>query len=325
MRAGPAFFVRAGITCILLLPAPVSAQRSHDPCAAEKEREESYPPIVLHDLKFDGKLTIPESDLQEFVSDVMQRKLYADHEWFDRIAEEARGLWQSRGYFKVLLDDPEPQIFSIDSAGHHAFLTIRVTEGPKYRLKDIHFRKDDVAESDVEPADARPALRKKNAYADQTPVGANPRLAFPEEELRRLVPLQDGDILRVDQIREGLDALKKLYGAYGYINLVVSPNTEVNDEKRLVAITMELDEGRPFRIGRVESQNHDPALDRALQQAFPSGTLFSNDAWEAGIKTLLPNFLPQQASLRKDEANGTVDITIDTRTCALPDRLASLE
>jgi outer membrane protein assembly factor BamA len=218
------------------------------------------------------------------------------------------------------MDDPEPQIFSIDSAGHHAFLTIHVTEGPKYRLKDIHFRKGDFAESDLETADARPALRKKRSSPDQTPVSANPRLAFPDEELRRLVPLQDGDILRVDQIREGLDALKKLYGAYGYINLVVIPNTEVNDEKRLVSITMELDEGKPFRIGRVESQNHDPALDRALQQAFPSGTLFSNDAWEAGIKTLLPNFLAQQASLRKDEANGTVDITIDTRTCALPDR-----
>jgi hypothetical protein len=63
MRDGPAFFVGAGIACLLLLPAPVSAQRSHDPCAAEKEREDSYPPIVLHDLKFDGKLTIPESGL----------------------------------------------------------------------------------------------------------------------------------------------------------------------------------------------------------------------------------------------------------------------
>ena len=208
MRAGPAFFVATGITCLLLLPASVNAQRSHDPCAAEKEREDSYPPLVLHDLKFEGKFTIPESDLQEFISDVMQRKLYADPEWFDRIAEEARGLWQDRGYFKVLIGDPEVQIFSIDSAGHHAFLTIRVTEGPKYWLKDIHFRKGDGGESDSETADARPTLRKKNASPDQTPARANARLAFPDEELRRLVPLQDGDVLRVDQVRGGLDALK---------------------------------------------------------------------------------------------------------------------
>jgi outer membrane protein insertion porin family len=318
MRARSAFFVGTGITCLLLLPATVSAQRSHDPCAAE--RADSYPPIVLHDLRFDGKFTIPESDLQEFVSNVMRRKLYADPEWFDEIAEEARGLWQDRGYFKVLVDNPEPQIFSIDSAGHHAFLTIRVTEGPKYWLKDIRFRKGDVAESDLETADARPALGKKNAPADQTSASANLRLAFSDEELRRLVPLQDGDVLRVDQIREGLDAIKKLYGTRGYINLVATPITEVNDEKRTVSIMMELDEGKPFRIGRVGTQDHDPSLDWALQQAFPSGMLFSNDAWEAGIKTLSPNFLPQQASLHKDEANGTVDITIDTRTCALRDR-----
>ena len=99
-----------------------------------------------------------------------------------------------------------------------------------------------------------------------------------------------------------------------------TPITEVNDEERRVSITMELDEGKPFRIGRVGTQNHDPTLDRALQKAFPSGTLFSSDAWETGTKTLLPNFLPERASLRKDEANGTVDITIETRPCPLPDR-----
>jgi hypothetical protein len=101
---------------------------------------------------------------------------------------------------------------------------------------------------------------------------------------------------------------------------VITPITEVNDEKRAVSIMMEIDEGKPFHIGRVASQNHDPGFDWALQQAFPSGMLFSTDAWEAGIKTLSPNLLPQQASLHKDEANGTVDIMIDTRTCVLPDR-----
>ena len=82
------------------------------------------------------------------------------------------------------MDDPEPQIFSIDSAGHHAFLTIRVTEGPKYRLKDIHFRKGDVAESDLETADARPALRKKRSCltklrsAQTSPSGMSPTKNF---------------------------------------------------------------------------------------------------------------------------------------------------
>ena len=53
MRDGPAFFVGAGIACLLLLPAHVGAQRSHDSCAGKKEREDSYQPIVVHDLKFE--------------------------------------------------------------------------------------------------------------------------------------------------------------------------------------------------------------------------------------------------------------------------------
>ena len=83
---------------------------------------------------------------------------------------------------------PAAQIFSIDSAGHHAFLTIRVTEGPKHWLKDIRFRKGDFADSDRETADDRPVLRKKYSAPDQTQSSASPRLAFSDEELRRLVP-----------------------------------------------------------------------------------------------------------------------------------------
>ena len=60
MRAGRAFFVGTGITCLLLLPAHLRAQRTHVPCEGVADaQEDSYPPIILHDLRFEGKLTIP--------------------------------------------------------------------------------------------------------------------------------------------------------------------------------------------------------------------------------------------------------------------------
>jgi outer membrane protein assembly factor BamA len=327
MRARLALFIlSAGMNCFSVFAAPTHAQKLHPyRCtAADEEKTDSpdektgYPPIILHDLKFDGKLTIPESDLHEYVSSVMQRKLYADPEWFDRIAEEARGVWQNQGYFKVLID-PEPQIFSLDSAAEHAFLTIHVEEGPKFWLKDIRFRKADL-DSDAPDSDSpsRPTLRRRSHQPTEQEfiATAKPAPVFPAEQLRKLIPLQDGDVLNTEKIREGLDAIKELYGANGYINFVTTPNTAIDDKEKRVSIMMELDEDKQFRIAKIETRNNDFALDQALQNEFPPGSIFEVDRWNQTIKKLLPGLSPENIELHKHQSNGTVDLMVDTRPCS---------
>jgi outer membrane protein assembly factor BamA len=47
--------------------------------------------------------------------------------------------------------------------------------------------------------------------------------------LRKLVPLEEGDIFNVTKIRESLDAMKKLYSSFEYINFAATPITDVDD------------------------------------------------------------------------------------------------
>jgi outer membrane protein assembly factor BamA len=172
------------------LAPPVRAQSSNLPhrCTILAETSESekpvYPPIVIHDVKFDGKITLPESDLEQFVSNLEQVKFYASPYWTDEIGEVEGDHWRDQGYFQVTLR-AEAQVFGLDSAGQHVFLTIHVNEGPQFSLKEVRFRKDDIVEpdSDASASEGRPTLRRKIPLSDESKPGTNAEsaLAFPSD------------------------------------------------------------------------------------------------------------------------------------------------
>jgi hypothetical protein len=51
-------------------------------------RARPHPPI--HDVKIDAITSLPESDLEQFVSGVKQKKLLATPNWADEIGHGAR-------------------------------------------------------------------------------------------------------------------------------------------------------------------------------------------------------------------------------------------
>ena len=305
----------ASHAAILPPSSPAQTTNGHYRCAplgdSTDERESGYPPIIIHDIKFDGDITLPNSDLDQFASHLKQEKWHANPESTLEIEEEAWGHWQDRGYFESQVS-ADPQVFSVDSAGEHVFLTFHVNEGPKCWLKEIKFRKGDISESS---AFAIVKTHRKNT-ARQAATAAY--LTFPPEQLRKLIPLHDGDVFEIHGIREGLDAMKKLYSSYGYIEFVATPITEL-DEQHRVLLTMELDEGKQFRIGKVETRGADPALDNAVKSALPSGEVFDNDHWTAALRSV-SDFSPERAEMRTDESAGTVDLIFDFRACRLAEQ-----
>jgi outer membrane protein insertion porin family len=113
-----------------------------------------------------------------------------------------RAEYQNRGYFKANVTDPKTEIHDTGHKGAHIPLiqagpgkavdiTMPVEEGDKYRLGKITFKNNKAI----------------------TNVAA----------LRSLFPLKDGDIFSRDKIAKGLEALRKAYGQYGYINYTAFP------------------------------------------------------------------------------------------------------
>ena len=197
------------------------------------------PPIVVHDVRFDGVITLPESDREEFVSHLKKPGLFATPGWVDGIAIDAQNMWLDHGYSQVMIE-PEARTFSVDAEGEHVFLTFHVNEGTKRWLKEIRFSEKDSTVSDLDTS--------HNATPDMRWLSA-----FSLDRLRRLIPIQDGDVFSTTKLYEGFDALEKLYKSEGYAEFSVTPTIAHDDKDHSASVTLELDKGEQFHVwGRLK-------------------------------------------------------------------------
>jgi len=237
-----------------------------------------------------------------------------------------RGAWQDQGFFKMT-STVKAEAISEGATELHVSVIVHVDEGIQYRLSDIRFRTapenalvgiDNSSDTDETGYSSRLSLRKKITAEDVEQLGT-PEPAFPLEELRKSIALSAGDLFRTTPIREGLDALKRLYGSRGYINFVATPITEVDDGSGTISLIMELDEGRQFHVRKIRVQGVDPRTEGSLKWRIHPGDIFNNELFEdffADNKGILPaGASPRNAELTKIEKNGTVDIRVVLQTC----------
>jgi outer membrane protein assembly factor BamA len=138
---------------------------------------------------------------------------------------------------------------------------------------------------------------------------------FPMERLRKLIPLQDGDIFNTIKIYEGLDAVENLYSSEGYADFSIMQVIALNDQDLSATVTLELDEGKQFHVGQVMGLGVDASLAESLQTALPSGDIFRPAAVDAVLKSVFPDAPANRVRLSKHTGEAKVDITVDLRPC----------
>jgi outer membrane protein insertion porin family len=136
--------------------------------------------------------------------------------------------------------------------------------------------------------------------------------------LRSLFPIKDGDIFSREKIGKGLENLRKAYGEYGYINFTSVPDTRFDDEKKLIFLDIDVDEGKQFYVRRIEFQGNTTTRDKVIrrQLLIDEGQLFNKRAWEVSILRL--NQLNYFERIEEDKAvtitrntkEGTVDLNL---------------
>ncbi len=213
--------------------------------------------------------------------------------------ERVRAEYQNRGYFKVLVSDPKTEIHDTGHKGFHipivqakpgkaVDITMPIEEGDQYHLGKITFKNNK---------------------------------AIPNSAaLRSLFPLKDGDLFSRDKIAKGLDALRKAYGQYGYINFTPVPNTTFDDEKKLGFLEIDVDEGKQFYVRRIEFVGNTTTRDKVIRRelALEEGGVYNSHLWELSLLRLnqlsyfdqLKPDDPNVTDKKLDEKNGQVDLTL---------------
>lgn len=203
----------------------------------------------------------------------------------DDAAELAREAWQDRGYFSTEVSSNSKTLTS-NALVQRIVVDLDVEAGTQYVLREITFKDN-------------------NAIPDSA-------------YLRRLFPIQPGDIFSREKVASGLKNLRDAYFDKGYINFAPIPLPTVDDQNRSVSLAIDIDEGRQFRISSVEFLGIDQPLKDELLEAFPIGAVYKEHAFEQfvddhpfGFRAENPWFVQQHL----DERNGAVALTLDARPC----------
>ena len=221
----------------------------------------------------------------------------------DEDTERVRMEYQNRGYFKMNV--PGEAKTEIHDTGHKGFhipllqagpgkavnITMAIEEGDKYRLGKITF--------------------KGNKAITNTAA------------LRSLIPLKDGDIFSREKISKGMENLRKAYGEYGYINYTGLPDTTFDEDKKLVNVEFDIEEGKQFSVRRIEFQGNTTTRDKVIRRelALEEGGVYSSSRWELSLLRLnqlsyfdqLKPDDPNVTDKKLDEKNGQVDLTLHVK------------
>ena len=216
--------------------------------------------------------------------------------------ERVRAEFQNRGYFKVLVEDPKTEIHDTGHTGFHVPLVqaglgksvdimVPIEEGARYHLGSITFKNNK-------------AIQNVNA-------------------LRSLFPMKDGDIFSREKIAKGLENLRKAYGEAGYINFTSVPDTKFDDDKKVVDLTIDVDEGKQFYVRRIEFQGNTTTRDKVIRRevALEEGQVYNSRFWELSLLRLnqlgyfeqLKPDDPNTTERHLDEKNGTVDLSLKVK------------
>jgi outer membrane protein insertion porin family len=216
--------------------------------------------------------------------------------------ERVREDYENHGYFKVIVDDPTTHLRDTGHEGFHIPLiqhgpgktmdiNVPIEEGDQYRLGSITFKNN-------------------KAVADVS-------------RLRAQFAIKDGDLFSRDKIVKGLDNLRKAYGSLGYINFTPVPETRSDDDKKIVFVTIDLDEGKQFSVRRIEFSGNTTTRDKVIRREImlQEGQPYNQHLWEFSLQRLnqlgyfeeLKPDDPDVTEIHKNEQEGTVDLTLKVK------------
>jgi outer membrane protein insertion porin family len=269
------------------------------------------PKIKVGNIRFQGNKHVSSRELRASMKNlrpigiphsIFLENLFSktfDSSKLEEDTERVRDDLHHHGYFEALVEDPKTQLRDKTGGFHIPLIqhphgkamdiTIPIEEGDKYKLKMITFK--------------------------------NNKAIINTQLLRNQFPIKDGDTFDTHVVQKGLENLRKAYGDIGYINFTSVPETEIDRDKKMVTLNIDVEEGKPFSVRRIEFQGNTTTRDRVIRRELlvQEGQTFNSRLWDLSILRLnqlnyFEQLKPEDDTERKlDEKNGTVDLTVKVK------------
>jgi outer membrane protein insertion porin family len=279
--------------------APIQGQQPQQGPAAPSQDAQG-PNLLIEQVVFEGNNVFSSAELLSqlrlvgvsvFLWGFGRRNVYT-RERFQQDAARLMRYMTERGYLNASVGEPKIRFINIADAARtkgdvRIQLIIPITEGPRHRLGKLTVRDGSV----LTPAQAR-----------------------------ALFPLREGDVINASLLEATLTRLRDLYGRLGYLQFapeIVFKSTPAANNEVVTDITIDLNEGRRFTIGRLEFVGNRRTLDLYLRRMVPldEGEYFDYGRLQEAIERfnrtgLFEPIKPGDVIINYDTAQGKANVEL---------------
>ena len=205
--------------------------------------------VGVKKIRFSGNKTFKDKELRKQI-ETKEKTWYS---WLDDSGVYQKDIlkldlfrveafYQDRGFIRVSVLDSKINVNKKDQAIN---ITIPVVEGPRYKVGNIEVKGDGT---------------------------------FTDEELLGAVQSKKGEWYNVSQLREDVLKISDLYSTLGFAYADVNPVTNIDDNKKVVNLGIEIEKGKKVYVGKISILGNVSSRDNVIRREFRlrEGDLFDS-------------------------------------------------
>jgi outer membrane protein insertion porin family len=196
-------------------------------------------------------------------------------------------LYYDKGYLMVQIGTPRIAVRP-DHEGIE--ITLPVTEGPRFRIRNLRVSERDTDGREIEPLGGR-------------------------RHLREMIHAGAGDFFSRAELVKDLAGIQTLYRDAGYAFAEVSPSTDLDPDRAEVDVTIGIRRGKVVRFGRIEIKGNTKTRDKVIRREMEivEGGLFNETALERSKRRVnaLGFFERVDVSTAQGASPDTLDVTVE--------------
>jgi len=287
------------IWCRLMLTAMMFASASslleNAPRAAQSQQSEPVSSkFVVDDLRIDGDVRDVDAARARILQTLQGHEYERHRRSLDEIGAKIQADFEDRGYFKVTLDDLHGQ--PVDSEKRRMLVIVHISEGEQYRAGKISIVSDEQAHP----------------------------LLISEDELRQQFHLHIGDLFSARQVRKGLEGMRQLYLAHGYLDMTATPEFSIDARSNSISTIWHVNQGNQYHVGNFDVRGLDDRTTALLKTQMRPGSIFNQTLAKQlygqgkaalGASLAFDSF-DDVVSLTPHIETGTVDVLFDFSSAA---------
>lgn len=238
--------------------------------------------VRIRRIAFEGNTTFTDKELKKEIETKTAWWIFRSGAFDKEAAEGDVARLQNFHRDQGFLDATASHRTEVSADGQDMTVIFTVQEGTRYRIEDIQFRGQTV---------------------------------FSADELLNMMKSRAGEIVKRPQVDADTRAIQDRYGELGYIYVRVRSIRVFSDTPGLVRLTIEIEEGDQFRVGRVAVRGNARTKDKVVRRAlnlYPPDDLFNlTEAKEAEKRLVETRIFSSARVIPVGDQAGVRDAVID--------------